>query len=140
MAQVMADRRSLKGPRRDAQGNRSYVVEHVVKVDPDTEGGYDALQAAGLPQPGDDLNFDNEKDPWAFCSPEADVSPLEEKDGERPEFYVVQQTFSTRPAPKCNDQQVQDPLFEPMKVRGSFKNRREESSFDRFGRPIVTNS
>lgn len=141
MAEVLPGRRKSGPLRRDGDRHRTYAISHIVKVDPDTEGHYSALNAVGLPVVGTEWDFDGDYDPWAFCQPDANVEALSpSKEGERPEFYEVTQTFSTKPQNKCSEQQRDDPLLEPMHVSGDYKNTKEESSFDRFGRPIVTSS
>lgn len=140
MAEVLTGRRSILGPQRDPERHRTYKVKHLVKITPGSEGGIEILNAPDLPQPGDELNYDGFNDPFAFCQPDATVEPLDYKEGELPEFYVVEQTFSTRPTDRCRQDERNDPLMEPQKVRGSFKASKEEGLFDRFGRFITTSS
>jgi hypothetical protein len=140
MAEVIGGPRYVRGPDRDKDRHRTYKVAHIVSAEPGQEGGFAALQATGLPAIGSEFNFAGDYDPYAYCTAEASVSPYEEREGAEDDLFLVEQTFTTRPTNKCSEQNFEDPLLEPMKLSGDFKNRREESSFDRFNRPIVTSS
>jgi hypothetical protein len=126
---------------RDEDGNREYKIVHLVKVDdPGEDGPAQAILTPGLPLPGSYWAFGNDVDLWAFCRPNADIKPHQEKEGDPAEFFYVEQTFSTRPTNKCQDIPIEDPLMEPQKVSGSFVKFSEEAFHDRFGRPIANSS
>lgn len=117
-----------------------------------------------LPLPGSPYQFTPpvaESDEWAWCTFGADVEPVVQ--GENCEYYDVTFTYTTRPyvgqtgvgwpatgegnpggggAPpggeptRCNDQQIQNPLLEPVKIHGASTTYTEQGQEDRFGRPI----
>lgn len=134
--------RKLTGSR-DAEGHREYHSWHLVRGDiNDTPVA--ALKAIGLPRPGDIFRFGNDRDSWAFCLPTAAVSVHQEKEGDAPQYWMVEQTFSTKPpegkASRCNDSAIEDPLLEPAKVGGGSSKYTEEAAEDRFGFPILSSS
>jgi len=121
---------------RDDEGHRTYTIKHLVKSEI-TDGPANVIQAAGLPQIGDQWNFDGDLDVWAFCRPSARVSIHQEKEGDPNRWWVVEQTFSTKPLKRCQDETIEDPLLEPQRVSGSFIRQTEEAQRDRFGDLIV---
>jgi hypothetical protein len=133
---------------RDRDGNREYKIVYRVFWQPDagTMPDYDgpaaALQAVGLPQPGDPWTPDDDyPDPWAFCRQDANVTPVTPDDGGRTPVFDVELTFSTKNDEKrCKDVQIDNPLDEPIKVSGSFVKAKEEALKDRFGQPIVNSA
>jgi hypothetical protein len=134
------------GPRKweldeDDEGYRTYTVVHLVHCDA-VDGPGTVSVAAGLPLPGDVWNFMGDYDPWCWCLPGKKVKKHQEREGERSEWWTVEQKFSNRPPEdsRCHDQAVEDPLMEPQKVSGSFSKRKEEATTDLFGLPIRTSS
>lgn len=131
---------------RDSEGHRTYTISHRVKVDP-LDGPAVALTTPGLPLPGSPWLVDNEIDLWAWCRPNATVTPVVEN--EPNEYFDVVQTFSTKPPDRgsrnannqrCHDGQIEDPLLEPQKISGSFTKYTEEAYMDRFGHPILNSA
>lgn len=134
------------GPRtwsmvRDADGNREYKLRSLVRG-AITDGPATVLQTAGLPQVGDEWNFFGDHDPWATCKQTAKVDPHPNvKEGSPFAEWIVEQTFSSKgDAKACKDQQIDDPLLQPMKISGSFKNTNREATHDRHGQPIVNSA
>lgn len=119
---------------RDEQGHREYKLVYLVRCAP-TDGPATALQASGLPQPGDAWLVDGDSDPWAFCKQNATVTPLVTKEPNK--HFEVEFTYSSKPDLRhCKDQQVDDPLLQPQKVSGGIIKYQEEATHDRFGAPI----
>lgn len=128
---------------RDDEGHRTFKVKHLVRVtDPKMDGPATVMFASGLPAIGSYWRFGNEFDTWAFCWPTMGLKIHEEKEGERGEFWEVDQQFSTKPIPskRCQDTQIEDPLQEPMRLSGSFVKTTEEAVFDYFGNYIKSSS
>lgn len=128
---------------RDAEGHRTYKVTHRVYTDaPGRDGPAQILQTPGLPQEGDEWQFDNDVDIWAWCRPDADVE-AEIKEAPSP-YWRVTQTFSTKPPSpekrRCQDNKIEDPLLEPQKISGSFEKDKIEGVSDVYGNPIVSSS
>jgi hypothetical protein len=122
---------------RDAEGHREYkLVSRIVGAV--TDGPFTALQTPGLFLPGAPWSFGSESDPWAFCRPDATVSPLAGKEPNTE--FEVEQTFSTKPIRKCQDETFQDPLLEPAEISGSFVKYSEEATHNRFGALILNSS
>jgi hypothetical protein len=135
------------GPRtwrggRDEEGYREFFVRHLVYTDSPRDGPYTVMNTPGLPLPGAPWAFDNDLDPWAFCKPDMTVTILQEREGDPNIWWAVDQTFTTKPLPKsrCQEQQPEDPMQEPMKFSGSLVKYTEEATFDRFNQPILTSS
>jgi len=137
---------------RDADGHRTYKIKHRVRCltslsklpatygrpDPTLGPATALLFTPGLPLPGRIWAFDNDLDPWAWCRPEATVTPVS-PEGEPNTLFDVEQIFSTRPNKKCHDLSIEDPLLEPQKVNGGVIKDKEEAVFDRFN-VAITNS
>jgi hypothetical protein len=129
------------GPlQRDEQGHRTYTVVHRVKTASVDEGPASALQAAGLPSVGSYWNFGSDVDIYAYCTPIASVSSVQEGDGERSQYYLVSQQFTTKPMSRCNTTTIDSPLDEPPAIRGGFMPYREEATYDRFGDLLLMSS
>lgn len=138
------------GPRdwsctRDAEGHREYKITSLVISTDSRDGPATVLQTPGLYLPGATWSVDNDLDVWAWCYPNAEVTPLVTK--EKNKHWEVTQTFGTKgPAggegrrQRCNDNNIEDPLLEPQKVSGSFTNKSVEAYYDRFGNPIRSSS
>jgi hypothetical protein len=134
---------------RDESGHRTYTLANRVEwaeeagtgVDPGYGGPAGALQAEGLPQPGDVWTFPGttETDPFAYCRMPAAVTPVMD-DGEPTTSFDVEQTFSTKPDAGSCRQSQDDPLEQPVSVAISFANYNEEATHDRFGQPIQYSS
>lgn len=127
---------------RDSEGHRTYKQKVRVYTNDPYDGPAVVLQAPNLSQPGDIWLFGNDIDVWAFCLPDATVTPM--VDNEINREWEVEHTFTTKPPDdkqqRCNQTQVEDPLLEPPKVSGSFQKYTEEATVDRHGDPIVTSS
>lgn len=120
---------------RDSEGHREYKIKHRVKSDDERDGPANAIRTAGLPVPGSVWSYDDDIDPYAYCKMDATVTPA--LDDQRQKFFIVEQTYSTKPDSKsCKDSQFENPLLMPMKVSGSFVKFTEERSHDRFGKRI----
>ncbi len=104
---------------RNAEGHREFKVVHIVKA-AILDGPQVVMSAAGLPLTGSMWNFDNDLDPWAFCLPTISVSIHQEKEGDSNRYWKVENTFSTRPTERCQDETIEDPLLEPQKISGGF--------------------
>lgn len=132
---------------RNAEGHRTFKIIHLVKA-AILDGPQVVMVAAGLPVTGSIWNFDNDLDPWAFCLPTISVKIHSEKKGSPNRFWEVENTFSTKPTTRCQDESIEDPLLEPMKVGGSFvkytqeitKQRANHSDPDLRNQPIKSSS
>ena len=124
---------------RDSEGHREYKLGSIVEA-AFTDGPSNVLGTAGLPTPGAIWSIDGDSDPWAWCRLEADVKPLQQKKGEKFRWWLVEHTFSSKPLKRCGEQQIDNPLLEPMKISGSFLKYTEEASVDYRGRPITYSS
>ncbi len=122
---------------RNAEGHRTYTIKHLVQCD-STDGPANALSCPGLPLPGSVWIFDNDVDLWAFCTQEAEVTPV--VSNEPNEWFEVDQKFSTRPNRRCSEAQFDDPLLEPYKISINTVKYTEEATEDRNGNPIKNSS
>lgn len=134
----MADNRGLIHweLNRSADGHRTYKATWQVRPAPG-DGPLDILFASGLPAVGTGWAYGNTLDPWAFCTPETEVTYTGDREPGR--WWHVTQTFTTTPTRRCQDVQVENPLSEPVKVSGSFVTERRATAFDRFGK-VIKNS
>lgn len=133
------------GPRtvelgRDKDGHREYKVVYLVESDDGSDGPYAVMNAPGLPAIGVTWNlYAGDGDPWAFCHPDMRVSIHEEKEGEKPAVWRVEQKFSTKPLTRCQDETIEDPLLEPQKISGGTSRFTEEGVWDKDG-DLIKNS
>lgn len=131
---------------RDEVSHRTYSVKWRVRGEV-TDGPANALQAAGLPVPGSYWGSSGftgiftEIDPWATCYWTAKVSRDQAKEGEKGRFWIIEQTFSTKPQKRlCKETEIEDPILEPPGIRIGTVTRSEEATSDRFGNPVVNSA
>lgn len=147
---------TVVGPRdpvlvRDDNYDRTYTVTWLVRVDHEEtldanglvtarvlDGPQTALEADGLPQPGDTWSFGSDNDGGAWCRPGAEVRP--DLTAEPNTAYLITFTFSSKPLPNCQLGVVEDPLLVPPKITLGSRKVKEEYSFDRFGDPLEYSS
>lgn len=108
------------GLERDEKGHRTYSLKTLVKTTDTLDGPKIALEASGLPDIGDTWTFGNDDDPWAFCLPTASVQIYKPREGDPNNFWLVGNTFTTKPQNRCQDDSVEDPLDEPDRISGGF--------------------
>lgn len=125
---------------RDEEGHRTYPVESYVRCSSASDGPNTVMNCSGLPQIGDEWNFGNDEDEWAFCYPTMGIKPLDQKGGEPFRDWLVTQKFSTKPLRRCNTTQIENPLSEPMKISGSFVKYTKEVLRDKYGLPVISSS
>lgn len=125
---------------RDKEGHRSYQVSHLVQTTSGLDGPQVVMNTPGLPAIGSIWNFDNDLDAWAFCLPTMMVKIHKERKGDPPNWWKVEQTFSTRPQQRCQDESIEDPLLEPDRISGGFVKYTEEAIEDRNGERIQSSS
>jgi len=77
---------------------------------------------------------------WAFCKPTLVVSVHQEREGDPTKLWKVENTYSTKPSKRCQDESIEDPLLEPQKVSGGFVKYTEEATEDRNGVAIKSSS
>lgn len=141
MATVLINGQTTWSLSRDREGHREYKISFLVMGDV-TDGPFQALNTPGLPLPGSFWSFDNDVDPWAFCKPDATVTPVLENEPNR--YFKVEFTYSTKSDPpkvqRCQDVQIENPLLEPQKVSGSFVKESREEMLDKDGILICSSS
>ena len=122
---------------RDDEGHRTWKIVFLVESNSKNDGPASAMVTAGLPLPGSIWNFGNDLDIWAFCRPGVSIKP---RAGKSPNLHwELGYTFSTKPYNRCQDAKVENPLLEPPKISGTFKNKAEEATDDLFG-PILNSA
>lgn len=124
--------------KRDADGHRDYSIEWLVGCTDVADGPLVVLSASGLPAIGATWVFGNDNDPWAFCLPTCNVKPVLTR--EPGVWWVVEQTFSTKPLKRCQTTSIENPLLEPAKLSGTFAKYTKEATKDRNGNPIKSSS
>lgn len=132
--------RTWKLDREDPSAERIYTIVHRVRTDDTLDGPNQIMNCPGLPTVGSVWDFDNDYDPWAFCTPYMRVTPIQLKPGVPVTDYDVEQRFSTRPLFRCSDNEVEDPLLEPDRVGGDFVNFTTEAKYDKDGNLIKSSS
>jgi hypothetical protein len=118
---------------RDEKGHRTYKIKYRVRG-AITDGPGNALLTTGLPVIGSQWIVDGENDPWAWCRPEVEVTPL--VTDEPNTHWLLEFTFSTKPITHCQDDHIENPLLVPQVISGSFVKYTQEATVDRFGNPI----
>jgi hypothetical protein len=124
----------------DRDGVRTYRVTWRVQVDSALVGPNEVRLAPGLPRPGDIWAFEELIDPWAWCTFEREVTPVQKREGSPVEYYDVTINFSTKAPKKCQDQKFEDPVLEFPTISGGSVRYTEEATIDRFLRPITNSS
>lgn len=141
MAATLLDGHVSWGLTRDKEGFRSYKIRHYVNTDSFLDGPNVVLNCPGLPAVGSVWDFDNDYDPWCYCTPEAVVSVRTGvREGQKTKFWTVDNIFTNVPGKRCQDEQIEDPLLEPMDISGSFIKYTTEASFNYDGTRIRTSS
>ena len=121
------------------EGERIYTITHVVTADV-TDGPRTIMNTPGLPAIGSIWNFDSDIDVWAFCSPVMTVIPMVKN--EKNTGWTVEQKFMTPRllSERCQDDSIEDPLLEPMRISGSFTKYTQEENKDKDGNLILSSS
>jgi hypothetical protein len=151
----------ITGLTRDDRGHRVYKAVHMVYTDSQFEGAYDILnfcvanpQGANLPLIGDHWKAGGDEDIWAFCLPDAEVTPVLQPEEDANFWWHVTLTFSTKGMPRRQAGAadgsdpvgpglpfaVGNPLLEPADIQLEFAKYTEEATFDRFGNPTSNSS
>jgi hypothetical protein len=123
---------------RDKDGHKDYTAKWLIESDTKLDGPNNVMYTPGLPSVGSTWAIGNDADLWAFCWPNARVTPL--LTGEPNRWWFLEQTFSTRPLNRCQDTEIENPLAEPPRVSGGFSKYTRESHIDRHGRIIQSSS
>ena len=142
MATVLIEKQRTWSFERDDEGHRNYEISHLVECtgeDP-IEGLASVAQTSGLPTIGSTWDFDGDIDVWAFCLPYMKITAHEEKEGEKPYIYRIDQKFTTKPYKRCQDTTIENPLLEPQKVSGTFEKYTREATMNKAGQPLLTSS
>jgi hypothetical protein len=111
---------------RDNDGHRDYKIHWLVRAATGTIGPAQILGATGLPAVGASWAYGGDNDVWARCVPEAAAKPVLR--GEPGLYWVVEQSFTTRPLRRCQTATIEDPLLEPPEIGGTFTKRTEEAT------------
>jgi len=122
------------GLTRDKEGHRTYKVKWLVQTTSVHDGPAYALVASGLPTIGSSWSQGNDFDAWARCLPNQTCRYLTRN--ERGFFWEVEQTFSTKPLTRCQDESIENPLQEPDRISGGFSKYTEEVTKDKDGNEI----
>jgi hypothetical protein len=127
------------GGSRDSEGHRTYWIEFFVNC-LTTDGPANVLSAVGLPQIGSMWNFGLDFDIWAWCLPDATMTPTTQ--AETCTKWKVKCNFSTKPPPvnRCADQQITNPIMIPPEISGEDVKYTEEATYDRFGKYIMNSA
>jgi len=131
MSATIVGSRTFWSLERDKDGHRTYKVKLRVRTTSSEDGPQTVMQTPGLALPGTMWTQGNDFDPWAFCYPTMSVKP--NISNEPNKFWTVEQTYSTKPYGRCQDTEVEDPLLEPQKIRGTFSSERREATEDKDG-------
>jgi hypothetical protein len=128
---------------RDEEGHREYKVRLKVRGDTTLDGPATILFfTPGIPLPYSWWLLGTDADLFAWCKWDADVQRVSGPANETGLDWWVSLTFTTKPPKegRCRDQQVEDPLLEPIKLSGSGIKYTEEQVRDEFGNLIVNSA
>lgn len=142
--ELVSGPRTLKG-QVDEYGHRTYTIVHLVRAG-EADGPANVMQTAGLPQPGDVWQVDDDVDLWAFFRKGMNVSIHQEMEGDGRRgsttwrrLWKVEQQASTVPLRRCQDYRPEDPLLTPPQVSGGQSHSTVEAIVDKDGR-LIKNS
>ena len=144
----------LMGPlsmalKRDDNGYRTYTLKLLIRVTDLDDGVTVASNAPSLPRPGDPWLIGNDIDVWVWCRPDASITRhASVKDGHTTYFYIGEFTYSNKPLTRdqaqkrrgCHEQQIEDPLLEPDRTSGGFKQKSKEATHNQDGTPILNSA
>lgn len=115
---------------RNDDGHRDYNVTLEVLA-ATTDGPRDVMVASGMPLTGTSFSLWGSSDTWARRHPNIKVRPVVQ--GELCRYWLADIVFSTRPMKRCQDNDIEDPLFEPDRISGSFIKYTKEATVDKNG-------
>lgn len=118
----------------DDEGHSEYIIEFKVRADI-TDGPFNVRNTPNLPLPGSFWSYKNDIDPNATCRRRAKMTPMQKED-EATDLWRVEFFYSTKPFKRCQDFTFENPLTEPQKISGSWKNEKKEATTNRFGIPL----
>jgi hypothetical protein len=119
----------------DKDGHRDYAIEFLVRSDSKDDGPFTVRNTAGLPLPGAAWVFGNDNDPFAYCTRESEIEPVQQRQ-EATDLWRARFTFTTKPYKRCQDEKFENPLLEPPRKSGTFTKFKEEMANDRFNIPL----
>jgi hypothetical protein len=122
----------------DPYGHRTYKVKFLVVTNNINDGPQVASMCPGLPVVGTVYNYGNDLDTWAICHPEAEVEQVLTKEPNN--YFIITNTFSTKPIIRCQDVPIGNPLNEPPLISGSFVKYTQETGYDAFNLPLFFSS
>lgn len=123
---------------RDNEGHREYTIKWLIEDTTASVGPGLIIYAPDVPIIGSTWNYGGDNDPWAFCLPRVKASPLTQKDPSQ--WWIVENSFSSKPLNRCQDSQPGNPASEPDKIRGSFVKYTKEITRDRNNKIITSSS
>jgi hypothetical protein len=109
------------GMNRSESGEREYDIKWLVEVTRDEDGPGIVALTPGLPAIGSTWSFGKDNDPFVWCRPDLTIRRAHTPN-ERGNYWTVEQKFSNKKftAPRCADNQIEDPILEPPRISGSF--------------------
>lgn len=129
------------GAERDKEGYVTYNVDWLVETTDSDDGPQVVSSATGLPAIGDDWVFGNDNDAWAFCEPTMTIRAHSDyEEGDPHTHWIVSQKFSNNPRKRCQTAGIENPLLEPVEMRGNTTTFTKEATQTKDGDPLVTTS
>lgn len=126
---------------RDEDGHRNYTVNWLVRTDNPAKGPAYILANWPLAAPGVPYLLSAvERDLWAFCTPELNISAHPDvSDGDPIQDWIVTQSFTTKPTWRCNTNPIENPLMEPWDVNISYRHEQKQATeyWEESGSPPV---
>ena len=115
---------------RDEDGHRNYTVNWLVRTDHPAKGPAYILAFWPLAAPGTPYLLSAvERDLWAFCTPELNISAHPDvTDGDPIQDWIVTQSFTTKPTWRCNTNPIENPLMEPWDINISYRHEQQEAT------------
>lgn len=117
----------------DPEQHRQYTSIYEVITDDVNDGPLTVVNASGVPAYRSTYTWGNDSDPWCFCN-SITASIRDVKETRR--LWTLTLVHSTRPATRCADTKIEDPLMEPLRVRGSFSQFSKPAEKDRNSKAI----
>lgn len=128
------------GMQRDKDGHRDYTLVSKIVTTTKNDGPATVFNVPGVAAIGATWAIGNDLDLWAFCWPDWKVEQFASDQDGPGYLWTLSQHFSTRPLNRCQDNKIENPLSEPLKMGGGFSKRTIQGTKNKAGSLVTSSS